>query len=75
MSFTMEDFKRQYVKEHFKKLTPEERREALESLAANERREVLQSLLTFLSPEQIERLRDQLITGRPNRLRKPRRAK
>src|SRR5947209_3308085 len=44
MSFTMEDFQRQYAKEHFNKLTPAERREALESLPADQRREVLRSL-------------------------------
>jgi hypothetical protein len=80
MSYTMEDFQRQYAKEHFKKLTPAERREALESLAPDERRKVLQSLpveelLTFLSAEQIQQLRDQLIAGRPSRPRKPRRPK
>jgi DNA-binding transcriptional ArsR family regulator len=44
MAFTMEDFNRQYVKEHFSRLTPEERREVLQSLLPEERREVLQSL-------------------------------
>jgi hypothetical protein len=44
MSYTMEDFIRDYVNEHFKKLTPEERREALQSLTPEERREVVQSL-------------------------------
>src|SRR5437764_12765525 len=44
MSFTMEDFNRQYIKQHFARLTPEERREVLQSLPAEERREVLQSL-------------------------------
>src|SRR6516225_762670 len=31
VSFTMEDFNRQYIKEHFARLTPQERREALQS--------------------------------------------
>ena len=31
MTFTMEDFKRQYVKEHFAKLTPQEQQEVLQS--------------------------------------------
>ena len=35
---------RQYVKEHFARLTPEERREVLRSLPAEEQREVLQAL-------------------------------
>ena len=37
MSFTMEDFKRQYIKEHFAQLTPQEQREALERLAPEDR--------------------------------------
>jgi hypothetical protein len=36
MSFTMEDFNRQYVKEHFRKLTAEERQEVLQSLPPEE---------------------------------------
>src|SRR5262249_7648792 len=32
MSFTMEDFNRQYIKEHFPQLTPEEQEEVLRSL-------------------------------------------
>jgi hypothetical protein len=80
VAFTMEDFQRQYAKEHFKLLTPAERREALESLAPEERRQVLQSLpadelLTFLSPEQIQQLRDQLGAGAAAPQRKPRRRK
>ncbi len=55
--WTMEDFTRQYVKEHFARLTPEERREALEALPPAEREEVLRSLppeerLAGLPPEQ-----------------------
>src|SRR5439155_4156578 len=37
MSFTMEDFKRQYVKEHFAKLTPEEQQEVLQALPPEKR--------------------------------------
>lgn len=47
MSYTMEDFKHDYIKEHFAQLTAEERREALERLSAEDLQEVLQSL----SPE------------------------
>jgi hypothetical protein len=47
MPYTMEDFRRDYVKEHFKFLTPEEQREALQSLSADER-------LDGLSLEEIE---------------------
>ena len=64
----MEDFNREYAKEQFKKLTPDERREFLQSVPVNE-------LLTFLSAEQIQQLRDQLIAGRPPRPRKPGRRK
>src|SRR5262245_57001679 len=56
MAFTMEDFTRQYIKEHFAQLTPQEQREALERLSPEHRREVLQALppeerLAGLSPE------------------------
>ena len=44
MSYTMEDFKREYVKEHFAKLTPEEQRDVLQALRPEKRREILQSL-------------------------------
>ncbi len=37
MPFTMEDFQRQYVKEHFHELTPEEREEVLQTLPPEER--------------------------------------
>jgi len=58
---TMEDFNRQYIKEHFPQLTPEEQREALERLSPEHRREVLRSLpaeerrevLRSLSPEKL----------------------
>lgn len=89
MSFTMEDFKRQYIKEHFSQLTPEEQREALERLSPEHRREVLQSLppeerlaglspearLAGLSEEQVRQLLDQLAAGRAAPSRKPRRKK
>jgi hypothetical protein len=44
MTYTMEDFKRQFFKEHFAQLPLEERREVLRSLQPQERREILQSL-------------------------------
>src|SRR5438876_6615640 len=60
MSFTMEDFNRQYTMEHFARLTPEEQRKALELLSPEQRRDVLQTLspeerreiLRWLSPEE-----------------------
>jgi hypothetical protein len=66
MSYTMEDFIRDYVKEHFAKLTPEERREALESLPPEER-------LAGLSVDQIRQYLDQLTAARPAQPRKPQR--
>jgi len=77
VSFTMEDFNRQYIKEHFQRLTPEERRQALESLPPDERREVLQSLppeelLGVLSADQIRQHLERLAAGRPAQTRKPR---
>ena len=78
VSFTMEDFQRQYAKEHFAQLTPEERREALESLPPEERRQVLQSLppeelLGVLSAEQIQQYLEQLTASRPADTGRPRR--
>jgi hypothetical protein len=61
MPYTMADFRRDYVLEHFKDLTPEERRKALRNLSPEERVEVLRSLspeerlevLRSLSPEEL----------------------
>lgn len=61
MAFTMEDFTRRYIKEHFAQLTPEEQREALERLTPEERREVFRTLpseerrnlLRSLPPEEL----------------------
>jgi hypothetical protein len=80
MSFTMEDFKRQFFKEHFPRLSPEERQEVLRSLPPKELREALQSLppdelLSALSPEQIRAYLDQRTAGQPPRPGKPRRKK
>jgi hypothetical protein len=89
MPYTLEDFDRWYIKEHFPQLTPQERREILERLPLAERREVLQSLppaerlaglspearLAGLSEEQVRQLLDQLTAGRSAQPRKPRRKK
>ena len=80
MSFTMEDFKREYFKEESPKLTPEEQRAVLERLSPERLREVLQSLppekrLAGLSQEQIRQYLDQLTGNRPAGPRKPRRKK
>jgi len=68
MPFTMEDFQRQYVKEHFSQLTPEEQREALQGLPPEQR-------MAGLSPQQIRQYLDRLTAGRPGAPRKPRRKK
>jgi hypothetical protein len=80
MSFTMEDFNRQYIKEHFPRLTPQEQREALERLPPERWQEVLRSLpaeqlLAALPPEQIRAYLDRLKVGRPEQPRKSRRKK
>jgi hypothetical protein len=68
MSYTMEDFNRQYVKEHFSKLTPEEQQEVLQALPLEER-------LAGLSAEQIQQYLARLSAERPAKPRKPRRKK
>ena len=78
MSYTMDDFRRDYVKEYFPKLTPEERRELLESLPPGDHRQILESLppderLAGLTEEQIREYLDRLTAGRPTAPRKPRR--
>jgi hypothetical protein len=45
MPYTMEDFRHDFVKRHFKDLTPEERQEALQALPPEQRLAALQSLL------------------------------
>jgi hypothetical protein len=76
MTYTMEDFKRDYIKEHFLKLTPEAQREVLQALPL----ELLQALppekrLAGLSEEQIRHYLDQMAARRPTKPRKPRRKK
>src|SRR5262249_12528337 len=44
MTFTMEDFQRQYAKDHFAKLTPEEQRQAFQALPPEKQQEVFQAL-------------------------------
>ena len=84
MSYTMEDFRRDAAKKNFAKLTPEERREVLESLPPEERlaglppKERLAGLppeerLAGLSAEQIRQYLEQLMSGRHAKPRKPRR--
>jgi hypothetical protein len=89
VAFTMEDFNRQYIKEHFARLTPEEQREALQALPPEQQQQVLPALpperrlaglppeqrLAGLSPEQIRRYLEKMSAGRPAALRGPRRKK
>lgn len=80
MSYTMQDFIRDYVKEHFAKLTPQEREEAMRALPAEEQQQLFQSLspeqrLAGLSAEQIQKYLNELTAHRPAKPRKPRRKK
>ena len=44
MPYTMEDFERDYVREHFAKLSPKERENVMRSLPLEDRQELLKSL-------------------------------
>ncbi len=68
MSFTMEDFNRQYIKEHFSQLTPEEQEEVLQAMPPERR-------LAGLSAEQIQQYLARLSPERSSAARKPRRKK
>jgi hypothetical protein len=68
MPYTMEDFKRDYFKEHFEQLTPEEQKRLLQSLP-------LETRLADASAEQIRQYLDQLSGKHPPSPRKPRRKK
>jgi hypothetical protein len=68
LPYTMEDFRRDYIKEHFAKLPPEVQEEVLRSLPPERR-------LAGLSVEKIRQYLDQLTSGRPARPRKSRRKK
>ncbi len=73
MAYTMEDIKRDYIKEHFAKLSPEEREEVLRALPAEERLAGLppEQRLEGLSTEQIRTYLERLTT-RPAQPRKER---
>ena len=78
MPYTMEDFQRQFVKEHFAKLTPEEREDVIKSLPPEEREDVIKSLppeerLAGLTEEQIRQYLNRLSAERPVAPHKPRR--
>jgi hypothetical protein len=76
--YTMEDFKRDYIKEHFAKLAPEKRQEILKALTPEQQREISKALppevrLADLSTEEIRRYLDQRTAAPPAERRKPRR--
>lgn len=78
MSYTMEDFKRDYTIEHFPMLTPEEQRMALQRLTPEGLRELLQALppeqrLLGLSAEEVRQLLDQPAASRKAPARKTKR--
>jgi hypothetical protein len=65
MPYTIEDFRRDYAKRHFKDLSAEERQEVLQDLPAEER-------LEGLSDEEIERILQERKARRAAGRRKPR---
>jgi hypothetical protein len=73
--YTMEDFKRQYFKEHLPELTPEEQEEVLRALPPETRLAGLspEERLAGLSAEQIRRYLDRLSAAPRAAPRKPRR--
>jgi hypothetical protein len=80
MSFTMEDFKRESIKEKLPQLTPEEQQEVLQTLPPEKRLAGLppEQRPAGLSEQQIEQVRwylDRLTAGHPTKPRKPRRKK
>jgi hypothetical protein len=68
MPFTMADFRRQFVKEHFPQLSDEEQEEVLRRLPPEKR-------LAGLTEEQIREYLDRLSSRQPAPKRKPRRKK
>ena len=80
VAYTMANFMRDVVKEHFPELTPEEQQEVLRSLPAERQEELLRALppeklLAAVSPEQIRQYLDRLSGERPAKPHKPRRKK
>jgi hypothetical protein len=68
MPFTMEDFNRQFIMEHFSELTPEQRKKVLRAIPPEER-------LAGLTEEQIQEYLDRALAGQSARTRKLRRKK
>jgi hypothetical protein len=74
MLYTMHDFLRDYIKEHFPQLTPQEQQEVLKALPPEQCLAGLppEQLLAGLSAEQIQRYLAELTAHRPARPPKPR---
>jgi hypothetical protein len=76
MTYTIEDFQRDYVKRHFSRLTPEEIREAIQALPPEKLASLpIEVRLAGLAPEEIRRYLDEQTAGRSAQPRKPRRKK
>ena len=65
MAFTMADFERQYILDHFPRLTAKEKQQVLEKLSPEDR-------LAGLSPEEIRQYLEKITVGK-RRARRPRR--
>jgi hypothetical protein len=68
MSYTMQDFRRDYIKEHLPQLTPEEQQDILQSLPPEKR-------LAGLSAEQVRQYLEKLTARRASKSRKSRKKK
>jgi hypothetical protein len=77
MAYTMADFRRDFTREHFLKLTPQEQQDFVQALPVEARLAGLspEARLAGLSPEQIRRYLDQTTASHETQARKPRRKK
>jgi Mg/Co/Ni transporter MgtE len=80
MPYSMKDFQRDYAKEYFPQLTPEEQQEVLKKLSPEEQQAIIQALppearLAGLSKKQIQQYLDRLTSSRPTQPRPSRRKK
>ena len=75
MAYTMADFRRDFMREHFLKLTPQEREDILQELPVEERLAGLppEALLARLSEEQIRQYLEKTTVGHKSRPPRPRR--
>lgn len=68
MPFPMDNFRRQFVKEHVPELSPEDQQEVLQTIPPEQR-------LAGLTPKQIREYLEQLTADPPAPARRPRRRK